>query len=158
MGMDAAEQYLSRQLISKQRNIPTELNNTIFLNDLKLKWNSNLNAYISEGKLGIGYLDKYRINALVKGKLEVKKSRAGDELTIYFEINGQWYFFKYFNNVMQVLSSNETFNKMIRSDMDSKREKNRLKLEEGTLKRSNYRYILSKIDVKDEFLNRVNTN
>ena len=108
--------------------------------------------------IGFGNLDKNRINAMAKGNIEVKKSRAGDELTLYFEINNQWYFFKYKNNVMQVLSSNENFNEMIQSDTDAKGEKNRLKQDKGTGKRSNYRYVLAKRDEKENFLNRLKAN
>lgn len=158
MGMDEAEQYLSRQLLGNQRRLPSQLIHTMFLNDLNLTWNGKLGAYVSDGMIGIGNLDRYRINALVKGNVEIKKSRAGDELILYFEINGQWYFFKYNNNVMQVLSSNEDFNKIIRSDMDAKGEKNRLKENKDTQKRSNYRYVICREEEKDDFLNQLKTN
>lgn len=158
MGMDEAEKYISRQLMGNQRRIPNELLHTIFLNDLKLKWNPKHNSYISNGMIGFGNLDKNRINAMTKGIVEVKRNRAGDELAIYFEINNQWYFFKYYNNVMQVLSSNDVFNEIIQSDTDSKGEKNRLKQDKVTGNRSNYRYILAKRDEKEDFLNRLKAN
>ncbi|MDA3906206.1 MAG: hypothetical protein PF484_09045 [Bacteroidales bacterium] len=156
LGTEETEQYISKLLLGNLKRIPDRLIHTILLNDLKLRWNTKLEAYISEGNFGIESLDKYRINALVEGNVEIKKSRVGDELTIYFEINGHWYFFKYFNNVMQVLSSNDIFNKIIQSDMDSRSEKNRMKQDKTTGKRSNYRYILSTLNVKDDFLMRLN--
>jgi len=158
LGMDDAEKYISRQLMGNQRRIPDGLLHTIFLNDLHLRWDANQSSYVSNGLIGIGNLNKYRINAMTKGKVEVKKSRAGDELTIYFEINNHWYFFKYSNNVMQVLSSNEVFNNIIQSDMDAKGEKNRLKQDKVTGKRSSYRYVLSRIDEKEDFLKRLKTD
>lgn len=157
MGMDEAEQYISQHLMSNSRRVPDELRHTIFLNDLNLKWNTKLEAYISKGKIGIENLEKNRINALINGSVEVRKSRFGDQLSMYFEINDQWYFFKYYKNVMQVLSSNEVFNEIIRSDMDSKKEKNRLKKEKNAVRRSNYRYILCKNAVKEDFLKRLNS-
>jgi len=157
LGMDETEQYLSQLLMGNMRHVPDQLQHTILLNDLKLKWNTSLEAYISEGDFGIENFGKNHVDALVKGKIEIKKRRAGDELTIYFEINKQWYFFTYYNNVMQVLSSNNIFNEIIRADMTSKSEKNRMKKKKGKEKRSNYRYILSQMYVKDNFLRQLNT-
>ncbi len=157
LGIDEAEQYIGKQLMSNLRRVPDKLAHTIFFNDLKLIWNPKTGSYISDGKIGIENFDINRVNALVTGNIEIKKSRFGDEITIYFEINNQWYFFGYYKNVMQVLSSNEDFNKIIRADMDSKSEKNQLKQEKGTEKHPNYRYVLSKTYVKDDFLKRLNT-
>lgn len=156
LGIDEAENYLSQQLISNSRGIPERLQHTILLNDLKLKWNPRLEAYISEGNLGIESLEKNKINALVTGNLAIKKSRFGDELYIYFKIKDDWYFFKYAANVMQVLSSNENFNAIIQSEIDSKSKKNNLKKEDSKSNLSIYRYILSKTYVKDAFLNQLN--
>lgn len=158
IGMDKAEQYISRQLVGNERRIPNELLHTIFLNDVTLKWDPLQNSYISEGMLGFGNLDKNRINAKVKGTFEVKKNKDSDELTLYFEVNNEWYFFRYYNNVMQVLSSNPSFNEIIQSDTDAKGEKNRLKQDKVTGKRSNYRYVLVKRDEKEEFLKRLKIN
>jgi len=158
LGMDEAEQYISRQLMGNDRRIPNELLHTIFLNDVTLKWNPLHNSYISEGMLGFGNLDKNKINAKAKGIFEIKRSRAGDELALYFEINNQWYFFKYNNNAMQVLSSNQDFNEIIQSDTEAKGEKNRLKQDKVTGKRSNYRYVLAKDNEKEDFLNRLKAN
>lgn len=157
MGMDEAEKYLSRQMMGNQRRVPDQLIHTIFLSDVHLTWNEKLNAYVSQGKIGIGNLGRNRLNLLSEGKIELKKSRTGDELTLYFELNNHWYFFKYYNNVMQALSSNAEFNATIDADTKAKGEKNRLKQDKQTGKRSSYRYILSKPEEKDNFLTRLNT-
>ncbi|HAG15900.1 MAG TPA: hypothetical protein DCG69_05165 [Bacteroidales bacterium] len=158
LGMNEAEQYLSRLLMSNQKRVHDQLIHSLFLSDVKLSWDAKQNAYLSEGPIGIGSLDRYRVNSYVNGHLELKKSRTGDELTLYFEVNNQWYFFKYYNNVMQVLSSNSTFNELIKADTEAKGEKNRLAEDKKTGKRSNYRYILSREDEKDDFLKRLNVN
>jgi hypothetical protein len=156
LGLEAAEQYLSQQLIGSSKKSAPQIIHTLFINDLTLNWNSHLNAYISEGKIGFESIDKYRINALVDGYVAIRKSRFGDELYLYFEINNHWYFFKNSNNVMQVLSSNENFNELIRSETKSKDEENWLKKKKKNKARSNNRYILSRIDVKDDFLKQIN--
>ncbi|MBN1649997.1 MAG: hypothetical protein JW857_01640, partial [Bacteroidales bacterium] len=158
LGIDETEQFMSQLIMGNLRRIPGQLQHTIMLNDLKLKWNSRIEAYISQGDIGIETIGKYHIHALVKGKVEIKKSRIGNELTMYFENNNHWYFFKYANHVMQVLSSDEVFNDIIQSDVESKGEKNRLKKDRKTGKQSPYRYILSKPYVKDDFLKQLNTN
>ena len=158
IGIDEAEKYISRQLIGNQRRVPNHLVHTIFLNDINLKWNAMQDSYLSEGLIGIGNLGKNRINVMTKGNVEVRKSRDGDELTIYFEVNNNWYFFKYTNNVMQVNSSNEDFKDIIQSIVDGKGEKNRLKQDKVTGKRSNYRYVLCKRGEKEDFLNRIKAN
>jgi len=158
LGIDETEQFMSQLIMGNLRRTPSQLQHTFMLNDLKLKWNSRIEAYISQGDIGIETIGKYHIHALVKGKVEIKKSRIGNEITLYFENQNHWYFFKYANHVMQVLSSDEVFNEIIQSDVESKSEKNRLKKDRKTGKQSPYRYILSKDYVKDDFLKQLNTN
>jgi hypothetical protein len=157
MGMEPANKYLSRLLLGNQRRVPEQLLHTLFLSEINLKWSPKLHAYVNTGMIGFGNLDKYKVNAYTKGRIEFKKSRLGDELSLYFEINNQWYFFKYANNVMQVLSSNPDFNTIIQSAMDAKGEKNRLKADKRSGKRSTYRYVLSKEEEKDNFLKQLNS-
>lgn len=157
MGMKEAEVYLSRELLGNQKRIPTELLHTIFISDVTLKWNPLYGSYNSVGQIGIANFDRYKVNKVVNGHFELKRLRTGDELAFYFEIGSHWYFFKYYNNVMQVLSSDEAFNAIIQSDVDGKGEKNRLKQDKTTGKRSSYRYVLCKRDEKEEFMKRINS-
>ncbi|OYT16720.1 MAG: hypothetical protein B7C24_06375 [Bacteroidetes bacterium 4572_77] len=155
MGINAADKYMSKVFMGQQKKIPEALQHTIFINEMKMKWHKATDSYISNGKISIGGFGKVRINGAVDGYVEYHKVRSGDEFSVYFELGGEWFFFNYRLNVMQVLSSSAKFNEIIKEDVTGKGDKNRLKEDGVTGKRSKYRYILSTAKKKDDFLTRI---
>ncbi len=98
-------------LYGAARKIPDELLHTFVFTDINFKWDASTTSFVSEGPIGIGNINKEQINKYVNGYFEIKKRRTGDELSFYFELNkNEWYFFSYRNNVMQAISSNDEFN------------------------------------------------
>ena len=155
MGIEAADKYISKIMMGQQKRVPAPLQHTIFINDMKMKWQPATNSYISKGEINIGAFLKDRVNGAVKGVVEFKKIRSGDEFSIYFEIGDEWFFFKYRLNVMQVLSSVGKFNEIIKEDVTGKGKKNKLAEDSEDGKKSTYRYILATSKKKDDFLVRV---
>jgi len=108
---------------TKVINLPDAFNNELFLNDVQLFWDDKSNSYRSVGKLGIGYINKRKINKYVDGYIEIWRKRTGDIFDIYLKIDeNTFYYFGYTRGTMQVLSSdNKGFNDPIRILKDSER-------------------------------------
>jgi hypothetical protein len=140
MGIEQADKYISRIAMGTQRRVPEELQHTIFINEMKMKFQPGAISYVSKGKIAIGGFLKERVNAEVEGIVEIRKNRQVDELNIYFVVGDDYFFFSYSNNFMQVLSSNAKFKEIILEDVTGKGDKNRLKEEKEDGKKSAYRY------------------
>lgn len=155
MGLEASDKYLSRIAMGSQRRIPEELQHTIFINEMRIKYEPGVNSYVSKGKIALGGFLKDRINAKVDGVLEYRKNRTVDEFNLYFEVGAEWFFFYYNSNVMRVLSSVEKFNELILEDVQGKGDKHKLKEEKEDGKKSSYRYNVATDRQKADFLDRI---
>lgn len=110
LGKTKANEVLAEFSLGRMKRMPKELEHTLFINDLTLKWKPAAKAYVNEGSIGIGIIGKEYINRMVAGHVEIIKKRSGDKISIYLELDeSNWYFFNYTRGVMQVASSNETF-------------------------------------------------
>jgi hypothetical protein len=118
-----------------------ELQKTIFISELKMKWNPASRSLISIGNIGINSLEKFRLERMVKGRLEMTKRRSGDDFVLYIESpqNGSWYFFKYQRNILYVVASDALFNQYIKDNID-KLSKDEFKLRQANIADRN-RYV-----------------
>ncbi len=112
LGEQATDDIISDYtLYGAARKMPDELLHTFVFTDINFKWDDLTTSFVSEGPLAIGNINKEQINKYVPGYFEIKKRRTGDEVSFYFQLNkNEWYFFNYRNNVMQAISSSEKFN------------------------------------------------
>ncbi len=110
-------------LTGKVTSLPDVLDKRIFLNDVTLFWDQYSRSYRSIGKIGIGYINKRKINAYVDGYIEIWRKRTGDIFDLYLKIDDKtFYYFGYTRGTMQVLSSDDKgFNDPIRILKDSER-------------------------------------
>jgi hypothetical protein len=124
IGKEQADKLISDlTLYGKAKKIPKELQSQIFFSHLDLKWNKQTRSYVSDGKIGVGSIGKNMVNKYCDGKVEFKKKRGADEINIYLELDPQhWYYFNYVNGFMQILSSNNDFQKAITDLKPDKRE------------------------------------
>lgn len=149
VGSDEADKLLSQITLSGSfKRFPSQLEKTMFLTDVQLKWNPETQSYQSEGRIGVGNVLKRQVNIKMDGKVEIARTRTGDELTIYLEADqNTWYFFQFSRNIMQAFSSDEEFNKVI---TELKSDKRKLKTERGE---APYSFMLSSKRKRDDFLN-----
>ncbi len=102
---------------------PPELVHTLFLNKVKLRWNTETSSYRNYGKIGVGSIGTVQINKMADGYVELTKKRAGDQLDIYLKPDGRhWYYFGYTRGVMQTSSSNRMYNGIIAGIKTRKRK------------------------------------
>lgn len=138
VGENKANELFSEYSLGKFKRMPKELEHTLFLNDLKLKWNPKTRSYISDTLIGVGMCGKEYVNRLTKGYFEIIKKRSGDKFNLYLELSDNvWYFFSYSNNLLQVLSSNEEFNTIVKT---LKPDQRKLDVEKG---QAPYSYFLA---------------
>jgi len=154
MDKEKADKLISQiNLYGSFKRFPDELEKAMFLTDVKMKWNSTTNSYRSMGNIGIGNLYKNQVNKFVNGKVELVKKKSGDILNIYFELDGNnWYFFTYNRGLMQAISSNDKFNAAIKELKPDKRE---MKTERG---QPSYQFNLSTVNKKTMFLKKFDSN
>ncbi len=137
-------------LMGKYKKFPEALERTIFLADVSMKWDTATRAYVSYGSIGIANVGKNQVNRYAKGLIEFSKKRNGDELTIYLELSpNDWFFFNYRNRILQVLSSDLTFNDLVREDVQSRGEQKRV----GEIAKG-FSYTLSTERKKRDFLRK----
>ncbi|MBI4647957.1 MAG: hypothetical protein HY738_15555 [Bacteroidia bacterium] len=128
-GVEVAEKLRSELALGSIKKLPKELQSSIFLNYLNLKWDTKTNSYLSADKIGIGNIGKIQVNRLVDGYLQVVKKRGNDQFTLYFKVGSNWFYFSYKAGLLSALSSDEEFNKTIQ---DLKPGDRTLKDEKGT--------------------------
>ena len=131
------------------KKVPELLSHTITFSDLTLKYSDKTKTYVSQGKLGIGSINKTQIHKYVNGHIELTQKRGGDRLTIYLDLGQKWYFFDYYNGLMSVFSSAKEWNDII---INTKAENRELKAKDGE---KFYRFYISSSARKDRFLKKI---
>jgi len=115
LGSEKADKLISDLgLYGSFKKFPADLNKSLFLNEVKFKFDPISNSYVSFGKIGVGNIQKEQINKYLEGKVEFIKKRTGDVMNIYLETDPKhWFFFSYTRGIMWTISSSEVFNTLI---------------------------------------------
>jgi hypothetical protein len=151
LGVEKADKYISDLNIGVLKKLPQELIHTLFVTDLKMRWSPATKSYLSYGPIGIGSMNKTIISKAVTGGIEIVKKRSSVTLNIYLELgSNEWYFFSYSSGLMQGISSDAKFNKII---TEMKQENRELKTEKG---QSPYGFTISTEKKKKDFLKKFN--
>jgi len=151
LGKDKGDRALSElNLYAAYKRFPDELEKNIVFNDVKMSYNTQAKAYISEGEMvGVGNILKTEIFRYMKGKIQVKKQRGKDLLDIYLEADpNTWYYFTYYNGTMLAVSSNDQFNKDVK-ELKSKSKK--MDVDKGP----SYKFDATTAKKKDDFLRKM---
>ena len=94
--------------------IPPQWKNTIFFNDLPLKWNQESTSFRYNGSVGIGNIGDIQVNKKVEAYVEFVERGSGDIFDIYLRAGDDaWYYIAYSPGGLQVLSSNREFNDIV---------------------------------------------
>ncbi len=143
VGMEMADKLMAELALGSFKKIPKELQYTIFINQLHLVWDSDKNAFISEGPIGIGSIGKDQINRLVDGHIEIERKRSGDRLKMYFDVGGTWFYFEYMQGLFNTASNLEGYETLIK---EMKADDRKMEVEKG--EPSFIYYVASKNKVK----------
>ena len=150
LGKEKGDRALSElNLYGNYKKFPDELEKNLVLNEVKMKYNKQAKAYISEGMLGVGNVQKTEIFRYMTGVVQIKKQRGKDILDIYIEADPTtWYYFTYYNGTMLAVSSNDQFNKDVK-ELKSKSKK--MEVDKGP----SYRFDATSVKKKDDFLRKL---
>ncbi len=123
LGNEAADKLTTEfNLYGAPKKVPQQLQQSIFITDLKLHWDKSLQAYRNSGPVGIGFIGKSAVSRLLKGYVEIQKRRAGDVFNMYLEVDkNNWWYFNYSRGIMQAISSDPKFNDAIQNMKPEKR-------------------------------------
>jgi len=104
--------------------LPKSLQFGILFSELNLSWDSNEKLFLSGDEIGIHSFNGHLINKVFTGKVEIKKRRGGDEITVYFETeDGKYYYFSYRSDVMNFYTNNRKIMDKFDEIDDKDREK-----------------------------------
>ncbi len=122
-----------------------DLEKTIFISDMNVKWNQATRSLVSVGDIGINSFDKYKFERKIRGKMELVKRRSGDDFTLYLQSpQGSWYFFKYQKGIMYVIGSDLAFNKILKDQIDK-------------VSKDEYKLRLANISARNQFVKAMKT-
>jgi hypothetical protein len=145
LGVRKAEAFRRDALMGNVKNFPDELNKTLILTQLHLQWNQGSRSYRSVGKIGVGNIFGRQVNRLVDGMVEIAKRPGGDYADIYLKLDDRnWFYFGYTRELMQVISSDQTFN-----DRLVKLPERQRKIDD---KRPGFTYMIASSDKLEQFL------
>jgi hypothetical protein len=132
------------------RKVPDELQKTLVISEVHLRYQESTNSFISIGPIGISNINQTAVNKYVNGYLEIEKGRTTSAFTLYLQLNSkQWYYFDFKNGVVQAISSSVEFNDNLMSISDKKR----IKLNQAT--GDQYEFVISTRRKVADFLNRM---
>jgi hypothetical protein len=73
------------EMVGRFKRFPDELIRTIFLADVKLRWDTLNKTWVSYGPIAIGCIGKVQVNKYVNGIIEFQNKRNVDYFKFYFE-------------------------------------------------------------------------
>ena len=134
------------------RKLPKQLEISFVFADIEFTWNQSSNSFISRKNIGIAVCGEKEVNKYVPGIIEIQKKSNKTNLQMYFEIGDEWFYFYYLgaSNSMQVRSSIEKFNDILKETPQKKRQ---LSSEKDL---SSYSYRLASLSLKKRFLKNQN--
>ena len=122
---DKASQKLLNDLAmtGELRNIPKSMRNTIVLTGLEMKWDPDLEEFISTSEFTVASLGDSPVFQKIPAKLILSRSRSKDSFTVYLHGDEEnWYFLKYSKPTLNCSSSDKVFLSQIADIKPKKRE------------------------------------
>ena len=137
-------------LYGNMKKMPKQIKGSIIFSDVNLIWDPDTRSYISNGPIGIGFINGSAVNKMLKGFMQIELGRVGSSIHFYLETDRKtWYFFSYQNGIMQSISSDMNYNEHLAGMKDEKRMKNPDSDEDY------YEYVISTKRKKVDFFRRM---
>ncbi len=117
-------------------------------------WDENSLAFVNRGLLKLASVGDYKPFASLKGNLRIRKLKSGNDLNLYFEVNGQtWYYFRYKQDTdprLETTSTDEVYTTRLTELKDGDKVKKTKKNE------TSYRFTDASKQQKSVFLENFN--
>ncbi len=123
MGEEGSQRMIVEwSLYGQAKRMPDELRSVFMFSDVNFEWDKKSRSWVSNGPIGIAQIAGIPVNKYVQGYIQIEKSRTSDGISWYLQLNQeQWYFFSYKNGILQVMSSDNSFNDYVSTLKDDKR-------------------------------------
>jgi hypothetical protein len=97
LGMEESQKIINElALTGKFKSVPKFMQNGVVLSNVDLVWNDSEEMWVSESQFGVVSLGKEALFMDIPGKLELKRSRSGDNFVLYFHGDEEnWYYHDY---------------------------------------------------------------
>ena len=97
LGVDDSQKIINDlALTGKFKNVPKTMQNGVVLSGVDLVWNQGEEMWASGSKFGLVSLGKEALFMNIPAKLELKRSRSGDNFVLYFHGDEEnWYYHDY---------------------------------------------------------------
>jgi len=97
LGEDDSQKIINDlALTGKFKNVPKTMQNGVVLTGVDLVWNDGEEMWTSGSKFGVVSLGKEPLFMNIPAKLELKRSRSGDNFVLYFHGDEEnWYYHTY---------------------------------------------------------------
>jgi hypothetical protein len=124
VGLEKSDKVVSDLSIHGEvKRFPSELDKAIFLSDVTMKWDPLESHWISDGTIGVSNIYKKQVYKYIGARLRIKKGRQFDEVEFVIKLDDQnWYVFHYSREIMDVASSDKSFEEAIAGTKDDKRK------------------------------------
>lgn len=150
MGLEKSDKLITElSLNGTIKKLPDDLLKTFYIADLKMKWNDLESSFQSEGPIHLAHIGKRDVFRQLKGGIEIQKTRTGDELHIYLEMDdANWYYFNYKRGIMRIFSTDNDFNNLL---IDVKADKRKAETGRGE---EPYTFMLGTNKMRNDFIRR----
>lgn len=118
--------------------IPAAWQKGLVFSNLGFEWDARTSSYRSTGTGELLTVGPNRINKKMKIYAQITRGRRGDVVNIYIEGSRyNWYYFNYADHVLQVISSDQSFNEAIDKLKPGKRRKGKFQYTLSTMRKKN---------------------
>ncbi len=141
-----------RSIIGEGKSLPADLQHMLLFSNIDFEWQSKTRSFIANGKADLAYLKQYVVNKEVKVLAEITRKRSGNSIEMYLEFDkDNWVYFTYKNSMMQTLSSNKEYNKIVQELKPDERK------QKVGLGEKGYTFIMSPESKKKKFVSKFKT-
>lgn len=141
--------HVEKQLGASSNNVPDSLDRLWVFDSLRFEWVSKTHSYVANGQAHIVALRGKPVEKTMNVKMEMMRSRGGNQLFLYVYDDKVWYYFEFSDQSLYTLSSDEEYNEIVRTE---KPEKKMMRDGDGGLL---YTITICPPSKKERFLQRV---
>ncbi|MBK9352462.1 MAG: hypothetical protein IPN09_00340 [Bacteroidetes bacterium] len=129
--------------------VPLSLDYNILLTDLNFTFDQEEGTWKSFDKAGLAVMGKRAVSQKINCYMEIGYRGSRDFINLYLETStGDWYFFRYFEGQLGIISSQQVFNDNLAL---IKPEKTQLKDKKDII----YEYLPATLGIKQSFIDRM---
>ncbi len=102
-----------------------ELEKSLVISGVKMKWNTEFQAWHNTTKIGLSHVGRNDINGKLDGFLELRRDKTGaDVMNLFIQASPEvWYFISYHDQNLLMYSSSADFNALVKEKSNLGKEK-----------------------------------